>query len=357
MAEATSPKSIAAAAARMSDQHLNEVKVQTQQALAALHALQEEASESGQVVDSKPARKLLSREESARHGMDDVFELPVEYDEEDGAAYDSPAVGGSAVSGDSAAVVIAADGGDAGDADVLPEADVLISRVGNTKSGYQSRLQEIESQRRFIAAVVVVFIGAVIATLIAFAVYKSGVVNGQYRLVEHPHTLQSKNQNHNRGSNADKLHGTGWSGGGAGAGAGTAGAGGSFGGGGVYSAADLATAVGSGGVQVPAVKATDAGDSVISAAGHGKGKGDGAAGKAPAAAGASESGTAAASAAGSAAAAGGGGDSAGATHGKGRGKASAAASAAAAAAPAGESGTAVNPAASAEAGGVKTQRG
>ena len=81
------------------------------------------------------------------------------------------------------------------------EVEVLINRVGQTKSGYQSRMHQVAQRRRVLAAVVVVLIGAAIATLIAWVVYRSGVVDGNYRLAQHPQGMGEKH--HHKGTSPE----------------------------------------------------------------------------------------------------------------------------------------------------------
>lgn len=217
----------------MTDRELSDVNEQTQRALEALNTLQREtgselsaAAESG-VGSQRPSFKLLSAEESARGGLGDVFELPIEYEEDDDEDEDHnnnnnekevqsgsnrrsdahrqiPAEVDASVSAGSPV------GSNSNNTKGAPpvegqEEDALINRVGRQQqSGYKSRMQELEFRRRILATVVVVLIGAAIATLIAFVVYKSGVVDGKYRLSQHPHGLGEKN--HLKGSAPESTH-------------------------------------------------------------------------------------------------------------------------------------------------------
>ena len=223
----------------MTDRELSNVNEQTQRALEALNSLQRESDNDASAAAAaaaesdgaaqRPSFKLLSAEESARDGLGDVFELPVEYedDDEDGELDNTNGIEAkrgninSASStqsysrGQSVGEVVAGvsertaepkliDNSKGGPVEGQEE-DALINRVGHQQqSGYKSRMQELEFRRRLLATVVVVLIGAAIATLIAFVVYKSGVVDGKYRLSQHPHGLGEKN--HLKGSAPESTH-------------------------------------------------------------------------------------------------------------------------------------------------------
>ena len=209
------PTAPCVAALKMSQKQLNEFNEQTKKALETLHALQQDSDtgDANEVDASSKGLKLMSAEDSARNGMDDVFELPVEYEDENSGAEEElvPSKPDNNGPEDSSPVAVAVEEATKSSPSATPskvaessEADVLINRVGQRASGYQSRIHAINKRRRILAAIVVVLLGAAIATVVAWAVYRSGVVDGNYRLSKHPHGMSNKN--HLKGS-PPELHG------------------------------------------------------------------------------------------------------------------------------------------------------